>query len=104
MAHGDYNCCAICDSKMDYNAYEAKTKEDMCEECLDKCKELNLNIKDVDDFKEYIKNASYTELKENLIKLNYEFCWYSNDLDKDIAYRFLPRISFKEYISRIEKD
>ena len=27
MAHADYNCCSICDSKMDYAGWESETKE-----------------------------------------------------------------------------
>lgn len=104
MAHGNYNCCAICDCKMDYNGYEATTKEEICEDCLLECNKLNLNIKNVDDFKKYIENSDYNELKDNLIKLNYEFCFYENKLDKEIAYRFLPRITFKEYIEKLTKE
>lgn len=103
MAHGDYNCCAICDCKMDYSGFDARTKEEICEDCLDRCEKLNLNIKNVDDLRKYIKNARYEELKENLLKLNYSFCWYGNDLDKEIAYIFLPHLTFKEYIEKIDK-
>lgn len=33
MAHCDYNCCAICDRKMAYNAFDPDTKAAVCPEC-----------------------------------------------------------------------
>ena len=32
MAHGDYNCCAVCDSKLEYSN-DAQTKEELCSWC-----------------------------------------------------------------------
>jgi hypothetical protein len=32
MAHGDYDCCAVCDTKMAYS-HDATTKKEVCSEC-----------------------------------------------------------------------
>ena len=42
MAHGDYDCCAICDCKIKYNGFDSLTKEKICESCL-----IGLRINDV---------------------------------------------------------
>lgn len=76
MAHGDYNCCAICDSKMEYS-YEATTKEDICENC-----------------RERTGIAAVRQLKEKLLALDFEKrlkfaeeiglrkCFYPNEIDE----------------------
>ena len=33
MAHGDYNCCAVCDSKLSYAGTDSSTKEEICAYC-----------------------------------------------------------------------
>lgn len=90
MAHADYNCCAICDSKMDYNGWCATTKEEICEGCFIDIIRLGLKIKNIDDLKEYIKTGEYSEVKENLLKLGFSFCHYSNEIDDLVSTRFLP--------------
>ena len=103
MAHGDYDCCAICDDKMYYAGFAATTKEEICDKCLKNLKDLNLNINNTEEFKKYINNGNYLEVKENLIKLGYEFCLYYNDLDKDVFYRFFRKDGrFKELIEQEE--
>ena len=34
MAHANYDCCAICDVKLEYTGMYAKTKEEICGNCL----------------------------------------------------------------------
>jgi hypothetical protein len=48
MAHGDYNCCAICDSKMEYSNY-AETKNNICSNCVCNLAEKGKIIRSVDD-------------------------------------------------------
>ena len=104
MAHADYNCCAICDSKMDYAGFESETKEDICTDCLEECKKLKLNIENIEDLKKYIKETDYKSLKETLIKLGYSFCYYGNDIDDLVIMQFQPSgMDFEEYVKRIDK-
>lgn len=103
MAHGNYDCCAICDCKMEYADYDARTKEDICDICFKKIKELNLPIETVDDLKKYIKETDCRELEENLIKLKYKFCCYGNEIDELVLLAFQPMfMSFEEYVKRID--
>lgn len=104
MAHGDYNCCAICDDKMFYAGWEAETKEEICENCLEELEKLNLNIKNIEDLKRYIKETDYNPLKETLIKLGYHFCYYANEIDSSVTLRFQPSsMKLEEYINRIDQ-
>lgn len=103
MAHADYNCCAICDSKMDYAGWESETKEDICTDCLENIKKLNLKIENIEDLKKYIKDTDYQTLRKTLLKLDYSFCYYGNDIDDLVANNFQPSgMSFEEYLNRID--
>lgn len=104
MAHGNYNCCAICDDKMGYAGWEAETKEEICEECLKNIKKLNLNIENIEDLKTFIRETDYKTLKETLINLGYCFCYYGNEIDELVAIRFQPSgMELEEYIKRIDQ-
>lgn len=101
MAHGDYNCCALCDCKMDYNGWGATTKKEICEECLDIIKDFGLNITNVEELTSYIETGKYDEVKELLIKCDFWFCHYWNDVDKLVWYRFFKkRDSFKNLLEK----
>ena len=101
MAHGDYNCCALCDCKMDYNAWGATTKEEICEDCMKAIKELGLNITNVEELKDFIENADYEKVKKFLLKCDFCFCFYWNEIDKSVWYRFFKkRDSFKNLIEK----
>lgn len=105
MAHGDYDCCAICDVKMDYAPYTATTKESICEECLINLKEMGFEIKTVEEFRELIfDKLKYIESKELLMKLNYNFCCYDNELDRDIFYRYFCENKTFNYINKKLKE
>ncbi len=105
MAHADYDCCAICDNKMDFNAFESTTKESICEECLMNLKEMGFEIKTVEEFRELIFNKlDYIKSKELLIKLNYKFCFYNNELDRDIFYRYFCDRKTFNYINEKLKE
>mgnify|MGYP000879295570 CR=1 FL=1 len=58
MAHADYDCCAICDCKMQYNEFDSLTKERICEPCLIK---LRVNGVMVITFDELIKWVNDTD-------------------------------------------
>lgn len=104
MAHGDYNCCAICDNKMGYAGWEAETKEEICENCLEELEKLNLNIKNIENLKKFIKETDYKTLEETLINLGYHFCYYGNDIDELVTLQFQPSgMEFEEYIKRIDQ-
>ena len=87
MAHGDYNCCAICDSKLDYNASDARTKEEICTYCLHKLRDNGLNVLDVAEFIEWIETTELKVLTDTLKKIGFSFCCYSNPVDDAVLKR-----------------
>ncbi len=103
MAHADYNCCAICDCKIKYAGRHARTKKDICGKCLVELKKIDIH--NINGFKKYIKKSRYDDLKELLLKLDYSFCWYGNEIDDLILSTFFPNgMAFKKYIERIGGD
>lgn len=85
MAHGDYNCCAICDNKQEYNAFDSKTKEEICTDCLKALRAEGLNILDVEELKNWIKTEQPDKVKIILIKVGYHKCFYDNEVDSVIG-------------------
>jgi len=81
MAHGDYNCCAVCDSKMDYNARDARTKEDICTECLKGLRDAGINALDVDELMAWIAAQPAAVVLSQLATVGFSPCFYANRLD-----------------------
>lgn len=79
MAHGDYHCCAICDRKMQYGGRWAKTKKDICTSCLKNLRKENINVLDVDELIDWIKNNDNAQPK--LKQIGFKTCHYSNPVD-----------------------
>lgn len=80
MAHGDYDCCLICDCKMSYS-HDAKTKEEVCMGCLKVMRErgeILLSQKEVIEFLEAKDDESALEW---LNEVGYSPCFYGCDSD-----------------------
>jgi len=91
MAHGDYDCCAICDSKMRYNAGDAKTKDSFCQTCLENI--INLTQEPTVSINNFLLWLSKQPVKERsgiLDKLGYRPCFYESCFDDDIAKLINP--------------
>lgn len=87
MAHGDYNCCAVCDCKLEYAGWDATTKERICEYCLEKLQQMNLPIVTVKQLIEWIENEEPETLREKLKELGFRACYYKNDVDEAVRQR-----------------
>ena len=87
MAHGDYNCCAICDCKLDYNRWDPRTKEEICPACLIRLRDLGLPIVTVQEFIEWVEKADIETLKARLKELGFRRCHFSNPVDKAVEAR-----------------
>jgi len=87
MAHGDYNCCAVCDCKLDYNASDPRTKEEICTDCLHTLRDNGLKILDPDEFIKWIESADREEICDTLKKIGFSFCYYSNPVDDAVLKR-----------------
>lgn len=83
MAHADYNCCAICDCKMEYSN-DASTKKTICTDCLKSLRSSEINALDTNEFIEWAKSVNKTELIKKLKAIGYEKCFYPNEFDEEI--------------------
>ena len=81
MAHGDYNCCAVCDDKLEYNPYDAKTKEYICFCCQVGLKENGVIVKSKKELIDWIKHTPAKIVVGLLKTVGYNRCYYENDVD-----------------------
>ena len=99
MAHADYNCCAICDSKMEYSE-DAQTKERICLDCLRKLRSLKLDILDVPELLQWIESHSTSEVEIALRSMVFSFCYYPNAVDKLVRAKGIQRDNESRQIAR----
>ncbi len=81
MAHSDYDCCAVCDSKMSYS-YDSLTKERICSYCVASLAKQGVIVQDVDELKEWIKETPKETVREVLKNAGYQRCFFENDVDE----------------------
>lgn len=88
MAHGDYNCCACCDTKMAYS-YDATTKEDLCTGCMRDLHATGVMVYSGGELEEWMRNGEDTpERKLQILrKAGFSTCYYTNSVDE--AYKRL---------------
>lgn len=89
MAHADYDCCAICDCKMSYNSSEPKTKESLCEECLERINSMGIHVYKLDQVKSLLLRMTNELALEFLHKLHFSPCYYPNPFDQYLIDRGL---------------
>lgn len=91
MAHGDYKCCAICDSKQEYVGLNDSFKDDICPDCRE-----SSGLSTVKQLLAYINSIeSKKELKRQVKLLGLDTCFYQNDVDDLISYKLTGKIPEK---------
>lgn len=86
MAHGDYDCCAVCDRKMAYNSGDARTKETLCPECaVDLAVATGRKILTGGQLIQWIEQAGAAVAVPILNAMGYEFCFYGNEVDQAVT-------------------
>lgn len=80
MAHADYDCCAICDSKITFNV-DAEAKTDICDYCRESLHEIGVSPQTVKNLKDWIRKTDHDDLLETLTSIGFWLCSYSNDVD-----------------------
>jgi hypothetical protein len=78
MAHGDYDCCAVCDSKLRYS-FDAQAKETICGHCLLKMQKMGLGIVTVKQLIEWITNTDKEILRDKLLEMGFYKCFYDDN-------------------------
>src|SRR3990167_10198812 len=91
MAHGDYECCAVCDSKQGYVGFNDDFKSDICPECRQSSGIPTVTglLKKINTF------TNKTKLKKWLKEIGMSECWYQNDVDDLIAFKLTGKIPEK---------
>jgi hypothetical protein len=89
MAHADYNCCAICDCKMDYNGGCAETKEAICPDCIERTADLGRLCVRPSQVLEYVKSLDDVAALRWLHGVGFDPCYYGNELDDYLVERGL---------------
>lgn len=84
MAHGDYDCCAVCDRKMGYST-SPNTKEDLCAECAVALMENGVRATSAQDVLAWVKQESPATVRHVLERVGYKECYYGNDFDVAVA-------------------
>lgn len=80
MAHGDYDCCAVCDRKMAYS-HDADTKEAVCTDCgIELFAATGERITTGEALVEWIERTGAPAVAV-LDAIGFSACFYSNPVD-----------------------
>lgn len=87
MAHADYDCCAVCDSKMNYNP-DAEAKSSICGYCLKRLyKEFLVDIDNVHELMDWVNSVDSSIIRQVLAGMGYSKCYYENPVDDAVAMK-----------------
>jgi hypothetical protein len=81
MAHGDYECCAVCDDKLSYDS-EAAPKDVLCSGCAVDLAQRGVFVHDVAELAVWMKAAAPVTVVSALGASHFRKCAYTNDIDK----------------------
>ena len=81
MAH---DCCAICDSKQSYNAWDSETKGEICSYCVCDLSKEGVVVHDVKELLAWIDETDVDEIRDILIRVKFNKCYYSNEVDDSL--------------------
>lgn len=81
MAHADYECCAICDSKV-YYSNDAGSKEIICSSCVANMAEHGVILHNVEELKVWMSTEAPEKVIATLDKAGFSVCFYGNEIDE----------------------
>lgn len=84
MAHGDYDCCAVCDCKMRFS-YDAQTKATICCCCTANLAERGVICHGVSELLAWMESGESAEVKQILDSVGFSKCFYPNAVDDAYA-------------------
>lgn len=88
MAHADYDCCAICDTKQSYQGYStAGTKDEICGYCTANMAEHGVILHNVEEFKKWLTETPKEDVERILTAVGFSRCFYPNEVDVIIHKR-----------------
>jgi hypothetical protein len=80
MAHGDYDCCAVCDSKLSYSN-DATTKETLCSGCAVNLAQKGVFVHGVTELKTWMIEEHPRVVVSALDSVGFSPCLYPNEVD-----------------------
>ncbi len=80
MAHADYDCCAVCDSKQGYNS-AADSKAAICGPCVAEMAKRGVILGTSEEFVKWIEEHPAEEVKTLLDAVGFCPCFYPNAVD-----------------------
>jgi hypothetical protein len=81
MAHGDYECCAVCDAKMYYDT-EARSKETICSGCVASLAKRGVIVGNVRELIDWMKREQPARVVSVLKAVGLQECYYDNEVDR----------------------
>ena len=81
MAHGDYNCCAVCDKKMAFSYY-AVTKEEICSGCAVNLAKLGIFVRNREELLTWMRGNPAGIVLAVLHSVGFSKCYYQNEVDE----------------------
>jgi|FLYL01.1.fsa_nt_gi hypothetical protein len=85
MAHGNYECCMICDASLCFDA-QAKSKESLCPSCaINVYEETGLRVPRPVEFIAWVRLQTPESLRPVLERLGFESCGYPNPVDAAVV-------------------
>lgn len=85
MAHADYHCCAVCDSKLEYSDH-ATTKKQICPVCaIGLYKLTGSEIATGEALVDWVRSTPSETVRRVLADLGFTRCYYANEVDEAVA-------------------
>lgn len=100
-AHADYNCCACCDSRLEYvGSNDSTTKVELCDDCVSLFYWKGFDLRSGDDLLEFILNQPLDLVYAALSICGFRFCYYTNDIDNSAFLVYLCFIRLRDFGDR----
>lgn len=90
MAHADYKCCAVCDSKLAYSD-SPRSKEDICGPCVANLARQGVICGTPEELGKWVEETSADKVQEVLKAVNYYPCIYQGEID-EVVEKKLPGV------------
>lgn len=84
MAHSDYDCCVVCDSKLAYNSGDATTKERFCPDCAFDLRDAGFKGRTPGHFIQWVQSQDVSTLRAKLEDLGFSYCIFHNPVDEAV--------------------
>lgn len=85
MAHGDYNCCAVCARKLEYAGMNPKHKMRICQNCQKALRDEGAPIITVSELIEWVAKDPDVAIP-TLNEVGFKECHYETEVDTAVNH------------------